>query len=96
MENNQGCCGLPFQCSAKDGRCKAREEWLRAQNRTEIGSPVNYNPDPTQPKETREERRARIKKQVLRQQARERAEERALERVQRERRQRGYDLGRTR
>jgi len=89
MKDNQGCCGLPFQCSAKDGRCKAREEWLRAIGSIEVGSAVSYNPDLTKRREeTRAERRARIRQAVFEQQAR--------EQIQRERSRPGYDLGRTR
>ena len=81
METNLGCCGHPSICSVEDGRCKAREDWLRAQNRDERGTWFeNHAPAP---KETRAERKARIKAQCLKRQ-------------EWERKQPSYDLGRTR
>lgn len=94
MNYDDGCCRLPAYCSVENGRCLLKENWELANKR---------HPEPREPapeigaeavrqriengrvphEETCEERRARIKKQ-------------AMERVAWERRQPGYDLGRTR
>jgi len=63
MNVDKGCCGHPAQCTVKDGRCKAREDWQKAHGRGHYGERT----------ETRAERRERIREETLRMQAQEKA-----------------------